>query len=390
MLSTPRQRLEGWIDVIFPAVSSLPFATSPSEVFTTITESAIKSHVALIQDLSLPKSLTTKKFLDMLRKDDGAAFEGLPLDLTKKVEVAWEIESRSSTLPMQFWIEGVDRWLDALDKQTLRSVLKQCGIVEDADLDVAVGPGSAHGINFLLHLVFPVKGAVDLLPILHASAVITKTSSTSTSKTPNAKKRAKEDDAVSEGEDAAQVHKDDEGEGEGDKSHQSPTPSAKSVKTSAQHKSPSTQSSSAAKGSGKKKTATTPTQKEASQQEQASETHSTPPTTTKRSRSNTATSPQTSSLSPGAIALPNNQNPPLRFRIDAAKAKILKEAPMTLPREEVALFRNPIRKGITEFELMNHYWIEDLKTYIDEEGVKIPKTKKSVIIKGILKHVNGE
>eukprot|EP00759_Apiculatamorpha_spiralis_P002493 PhF_6_TR10984/c1_g1_i2/m.17763 len=383
MLSTPRQRLEGWIDVIFPAVSSLPFATSPSEVFTTITESAIKSHVALIQDLSLPKSLTTKKFLDMLRKDDGAAFEGLPLDLTKKVEVAWEIESRSSTLPMQFWIEGVDRWLDALDKQTLRSVLKQCGIVEDADLDVAVGPGSAHGINFLLHLVFPVKGAVDLLPILHASAVITKTSSTGTSKIPNAKKRAKEDDALS---DAAEVHKDDAGEGEGDKSHQSPTPSAKSVKTSAQHKSPSTQSSSAAKGSGKKKTATTntPTQKE------ASETPSTPPTTTKRSRSNTATSPQTSTLSPGALALPNNQNPPLRFRIDAAKAKILKEAPMTLPREEVALLRNPIRKGITEFELMNHYWIEDLKTYIDEEGVKIPKTKKSVIIKGILKHVNGE
>jgi hypothetical protein len=68
--------------------------------------------------------------------------------------------------------------------------------------------------------------------------------------------------------------------------------------------------------------------------------------------------------------------------------ELMRTRPEVIPKDILKANRKPIAAGITEFELINHYSMDELRSFISEKSITLAKKKlKTDLAQGILAHL---
>eukprot|EP00760_Papus_ankaliazontas_P025624 PhM_4_TR2822/c1_g1_i1/m.33151 len=366
MKFTPRDRLHRWACIVGPSLGV------SADVLTKDIVSAAQDEFRRAATLdSLPKSVATKRFNDLLGRDEAAAFATLDDDVRRTLVRSMETDD----LATQFLVEGMDVWLSSGGQERLRSAFIASGLTSPADLELAMQGSGSDGINFLLYLVFPQPGIPDLLDVLESTQSMKQALEREVTANRKDVKGSNNERSQSVGDDRSSCASSDAANnsvvggsrrGAGQRGDASQAKNAKAKECNA--------NKSQAKTSAPKKR----------DRSEPRTTTATPETATARTSTCSQNGKEVTATPPRA-----NSN---GAHSDATKEelRLMAESPRSLDQNRIKELRRPISRGITAFELENHYWVEEIKAYVAQAGIRLPKPKKPLMIKAILKHVEED
>ena len=364
---------------------------------------------------------TSSEFLFTLRTDfwkGNNLFMGLDQKVVETSEYGTETaadyltralrltERKISCLFTQFLLEGLHSWLCGLPQPILPVLLSAVGVEKGRELDEACAGLGEDAINILVQLVFPLSGNTDLLPLLHTeddlhnSKESPRTISAKTKRPAPTKCKSSKQPTKKSTPNIKDVNRETK----------SPIPSCTEKNVSFVVEIPRDLLTDATKSipnevpneedptskippkikvskSEKTKTKNLPSPHENNYGKVLLESER-PKEKTKYTESG---HDKTGKIENGKITK-NSNNQISKPHLSSTQQKDrLSRCPTQMTRAQITALRRPIGRGISEFELMNHYWVEELKEYARKH--RIPKScqqKKSSMIRAILKHTKEQ